>query len=125
MIYQKDWLMRQIEAMVSALISVLFPKSQKSESIAAEQKISDTVDPDKRAAIAAFLQKGQICEAENWLYENIDEYDITWLYTAVYFYSEINKLSDEYLAAHDFPREGIESGLSEVCGLYGYEWLFL
>ena len=124
MYYHEDWLMRQIEAMVSAIISVIFHKSPKSEDIGTEIKISDSVDPGQRDTIIAFLQKGEICEAENWLYENMDEDDISWLNTAVYFYSEINKLSDEYLTAHDFSREEIESGLSEVCGLYGLEWLF-
>ena len=122
--YQEDWLMRQIEAMVSAIISVIFHKSPKSEDIGVETKISDTVDPGRRDTIIAFLQKGEICEAENWLYENMNADDISWLNTVVYFYSEINKLSDEYLAAHDFSREEIEAGLSEVCGLYGLEWLF-
>ena len=124
MYYHEDWLMRQIEAMVSAIISVIFHKDPKSEDIGTEINISDSDDSGRRYMIAAFLQKGNICEAENWLYENMDEDDISWLNTAVYFYSEINKLSDEYLAAHDFSREEIESGLSEVCGLYGLEWLF-
>ena len=122
--YHEDWLMRQIETMVSAIISVIFQTSPKSEDIGMEIRISNTVDSGRRDAIIAFLQNGEICKAENWLYENMNEDDISWLYTAVYFYSEINKLSDEYLAAHDFSREEIEAGLSEVCGLYGFEWLF-
>ena len=124
MYYHDDWLMRQIEAMISAIISVIFHTNPKSENIVTEIAISDTVDSDKRDTIIAFLQKGKICEAENWLYDNMNEDDISWLNTAVYFYSEINKLSDEYLTAHDFSREEIESGLSEVCGLYGFGWLF-
>ena len=124
MIYQQDWFMRQIEAMVSAIISVIFHTTPKSENIVTETAISDTVDSDKRDTIIAFLQEGKICEAEDWLYDNMNEDDISWLNAAVYFYSEINKLSDEYLAAHNFSREEIESGLSEVCGLYGFEWLF-
>ena len=124
MYYHEDWLMRQIETMVSAIISIIFQTSPKSENIETEMTISDTVDSGKRDTIISFLQNGKICEAENWLYENMNEDDISWLNTAVYFYSEINKLSDEYLAAHDFSREEIESGLSEVCGLYGFEWLF-
>ena len=122
--YQEDWLMRQIEAMVSAIISFLLHKSTKSENIEAKINFSDTIDPDKRDVVIAFLQKGKICEAENWLYENIDKNDTAWLKAAVYFYNEINKLSDEYLTAHDFSREEIEDGLSEVCGLYGYGWPF-
>ena len=123
MYYYEDWLMRQIETMVSAIINVIFHTNPKSESIGMEINISDTVDSGRRDTIIDFLQKGEICEAENWLYENMNEDDISWLNTAVYFYAEINKLSDEYLTAHDFSREEIESGLSEVCGLYGFEWL--
>ena len=124
MYYHEDWLMRQIEAMVSAIISVIFHTTPKSENIVTETAISDTVDSDKRDTIIAFLQEGKICEAEDWLYDNMNEDDISWFNAAVYFYSKINKLSDEYLTTHDFSREEIESGLSEVCGLYGFGWLF-
>ena len=124
MYYHEDWLMRQIETMVSAVISVLFHKNQKTESIETETIDSDAVDSGRQEAIIAFLQEGKICEAEDWLYENMNEDDMSWLHTAVYFYSRINTLSDEYLAAHNFSREEIEAGLSEVCGLYGFEWLF-
>ena len=120
----EDWLMRQIETMVTAVIHILFHTDQKSESIEAETSLSDAADSGQREMILAFLQEGKICEAENWLYENMNEDDISWLYTAVYFYSKINKLSDEYLAAHNFSREEIEAGLSEVYGRYGLEWLF-
>ena len=124
MYYHEDWLMRQIETMVSAIMSFVFRMNPKSENIETETTISDTLDPGKRDTITAFLEKGQLCEAENWLYENMNGADASWLNAAVYFYSEINKLSDEYLAAHDFSREEIESGLSEICGLYGFRWLF-
>ena len=120
----EDWLMRQIETMVSAVISVLFHTNQKTESIETEMIISDAVDSGRQDAVIAFLQEGKICEAEDWLYENMNEDDMSWLDIAIYFYSEINKLSDEYLAAHDFSREEIEAGLSEVCGRYGFGWLF-
>ena len=122
--YHEDWLMRQIETMVSAIISFIFQTSPKSEQIEAGTEISDTVDPGRRDTIMNFLREGKLCEAENWLYENMDEDDISWLSTAAYLYSELNKLSDEYLVAHNFSREEVESGLSEVCGLYGFEWLF-
>ena len=122
--YHEDWLMRQIEAMASAIMHLIFHTSPKSEHMETELKISDTIDSDKLDTITAFLQKGQICEAENWLYENLNEDDPSWLNIAVYFYSEINKLSDEYLDTYNFSREEIESGLSEVCGLYGFGWLF-
>ena len=120
----EDWLMRQIETMVTAVLHALFHTDQKSESIVAETSLSDAVDSGQRETVLAFLQEGKICEAENWLFEHLNEDDISWLHTAVYFYSKLNQLSDEYLADHNFSREEIESGLSEVCGLYGFGWLF-
>ena len=120
----EDWLMRQIETMVTAVLHVLFHADRKSENIEMETSLSDAVDSGQRETILAFLQEGKICEAENWLFENLNEDDISWLNTAVYFYFKLNKLSDEYLTAHNFSREEIEAGLSEVCGRYGFEWLF-
>ena len=120
----EDWLMRQIETMVTAVLHVLFHTDRKSESIEMETSLSDAVDLGQRETILAFLQEGKICEAENWLFENLNEDDISWLHTAVYFYSKLNQLSDEYLADRNFSREEVETGLSEVCRRYGYEWLF-
>lgn len=115
MIYQKDWLIRQIERMIAAISHVM---------LNTETPIEDTVTTEQqlRAKMISGIQNGRICETENWLYENMDD-DGMWLHLAVFFYSELNRCSDEYLEAHDFPRDEIASGLMDVCREYGYDWV--
>lgn len=115
MIYQKDWLIRQIERMIAAIAHTLLDY---------EPPATDTVTTEQqyRAKIAAELKSGSICEAENWLYENIGS-DPMWFRLAVFFYGEANQLSDDFLEVNNFSREEIQSGFLDVCKECGYDWV--
>lgn len=114
MIYQKDWLMRQIESMIAAIMHFLFHAGENSEGTSEiEQYLNEQMDE--------YLIDGNICEAEDWLFENLDKSDTKWLSIAIHFYSEVNKFSDSYLNKHNFSREEISSGLTYVCQQYGYQ----
>lgn len=71
MIYQKDWLMRQIESMIAAILHFLTHSSKQDHDVQISQSLSDEID--------YFLERGDICGAENWIYENLDDQDIQWL----------------------------------------------
>lgn len=112
MIHQKDWFMRQIEMMVSAILHFI------TLTDISEQKISQT-EQELRESISKAIQNGQLCETEDWLLENVNASDIKWLELAVFYYSEINKYSDAYLENHNFSREEIQSGLLEITEKFG------
>ena len=111
MIHQKDWLMRQIESMIAAVLYFLTHIST-GERTRSDQKYEDLID--------SFLDNGDICGAEDWLYEKMDSADIQWLFLSVGFYKKLNMYSDEYLEAHNFSRDEISSGLKYVTDQYGY-----
>lgn len=119
MIYQKDWLMRQIEALVSFLIHIIFHRTE--ERAVTEQEQTTQAEIVNRAKLQDLLQAGQLCAAEDWLYDNMDEADPMWFRLAVYFYEKANQCTDCFLEAHNFPREEILSGLTEICRVYGVE----
>ena len=119
MIYQKDWLMRQIEAMVSFLIHIIFHRTEEHAGTEPEQTTQEEIA--NQAKLHDLLRAGQLCTAEDWLYENMDEADLMWFRLAVYFYEEANQCTDSFLEAHNFPREEILSGLAEICRVYGME----
>lgn len=112
MIYQKDWLIRQIESMISAIAHLIAGTTTIQEDTA-------SLELELRDRVANAVKSGQLCDTENWLYENLDSGDDLWLRLAVYFYSEANLQSDSFLNAHDFSREEIASGLKDVCETYG------
>lgn len=114
MIYQKDWLMRQIESMIAAIMHFLFHVGENTED-------TSEMLQNRNEQIDDYLINGDICGAEDWLFENLDTSDTKWLNLAIHFYSEVNKFSDTYLEEHNFSREEISSGLTYVCQQYGYQ----
>ena len=118
MIYQKEWLMRQIEAMIAAIAQFLLHK--KKETLQAPLEIAGGTETELKTRLDNWLRNGELCKAEDWLFENMDDTDEMWLRLAVYLYSEMNKLDDNVLRGHDFSREEIQSGLTDVCRRFGY-----
>ena len=110
--------MRQIEAMIETIIEFLFRKEGESEAEPSEA--ATRAETELKAKLDGYLSAGKLCEAEDWLYENMDDSDEMWLRLALRLYSEMNKLSDGYLEENDFSREEILSGLAEVCRRFGY-----
>lgn len=48
------------------------------------------------------IDDGDICAAEDLLFNDLDQSDSSWLQIALDFYSKLNNCSDDYLAIHDF-----------------------
>ena len=69
------------------------------------------------------IDDGDICAAEDLLFNDLDQSDLSWLQIALDFYSKLNNCSDDYLAMHDFSREEIDQGLRYICTLFGYDFL--
>ena len=105
MIYQQDWLMRQIEAMIQAILAVALGIS------ANEQTATQIEDSSYGKMLEKMIDDGDICAAEDLLFNDLDQSDLSWLQIALDFYSKLNNCSDDYLAMHDFSREEIDQGL--------------
>ena len=117
MIYQQDWLMRQIEAMIQAVLAVALGIS------ANEQTATQIEDSSYGKMLEKMIDDGDICAAEDLLFNDLDQSDLSWLQIALDFYSKLNNCSDDYLAMHDFSREEIDQGLRYICTLFGYDFL--
>lgn len=118
MIFQKDWLMRQIEAMIAAILQFLFHTEELKEQMPPET--TSQTETELRTKLDRWLSAGMLCEAEDWFFENMDDSDDMWLRLAVYLYSEMNKMADDFLEEHNFSREEVLEGLTDVCRRFGY-----
>lgn len=101
--------MRQIETAIASIIRIITGNEEHAQHISSEL-FND---------VMSLLKQGEICEAENMLFHAIDAHEETALETAVTFYSELNKLDDEYLESKNFSRDEIKTGLQEVCRING------
>ena len=113
MFFHEDWLMRQIEMLVAAILNAILPERSRTNTVTEEENT-------KLSAIGELLDKNEICEAENLIFALADEKenDIELLNAAVKFYQTLNGKSEEFLNAHDFSHEEIKEGLEALCSRY-------
>lgn len=118
MSYHYDWLMRQIEAITAMLKYVVSGERTHAVTIDIEAPTTGGDDP-LYLQLQALVQRGDICQAENLLYEALEDTGVQALDTARRFYEDLNRLSDETLESNNFSREEILEGLQEACRLCG------
>ena len=84
-----------------------------------EQELKETSDLYIR--LVRLADAGKINEAENLLYEQLENGQPEYLKAALGFYDHLNDYTEEFLDKADFSREEIKSGLVSVLRMYGYE----
>ena len=117
MFYQQDWLGKQIQLLVRFVAKVVFGKDTDEATVLIE-KSADGTDLLQRD-IKELVLKGEICQAENLLFDSIDTLNKNHLALAVEFYSMLNELSDDELELHSFSRAEIKDGMTVVMEMYG------
>lgn len=117
MSYQQDWIMRQIEAFITLIIRLM---SKKSPNLVKIEEFKKTALQFNHlyAELQELILQCKICDAENLLFEAIDNKNENALESAILFYYDINKLTDAELQKNNYTREEILSGLQEVCRKY-------
>ncbi|NMC55996.1 MAG: hypothetical protein GYA50_02075 [Eubacteriaceae bacterium] len=115
--YHQDWLMSQIEGMVLMIVRLLFKKETSVYEIKNEANLTDT--DLLYLKLIQLLNNNKINEAENLLFEKMDDADLNYMKIALDFYDRVNRLSDAQLEKNGFSREEIKSGLQDAARLFG------
>lgn len=114
--FEQDYVMRLIKEMVRAVLKLLFnidtesPTAELLESKEEKETLDELLD---------MVDDGKINEAENRLYDVMEDKDGNGLKMALLFYSYLNDKTDEFLKANGFSREEIRLGLENVTDCYG------
>jgi predicted ATP-binding protein involved in virulence len=100
--------MRQIQMLVHFVAKFIFNKDYTEYVVSNEEHKNDT---DKLyAQLEELLATKNICSAEDALYDGFDGTE-NYLHLAMWFYNELNTLSDEELEQSNFSRDEISDGL--------------
>lgn len=118
--FEQDYIMRQIKEMVRALLRLLF---NKDADCPATELIATDADRQALEGLLDLVDEGRIDEAENRLFELSESKDAEGLKLALLFYSHLNDKPDEFLAAHDFSRDEIRSGIRDIAEKYDVQGL--
>ncbi len=116
--FKQDYIMNMINQMVRFLIKLIFGTG---EGEATEYLLNEDRIKEKYESLVQLVDMGRINEAENFLYEQLDERNIGDLKVGLLFYDHLNTLSDERLAEAGFSRDEIKEGLLTLTRLFGYE----
>ena len=117
--YQNDYIMRQIELLSRGLAKVLFHKDMETETEILDEQGGVSGGGLLAYTVKKLLLEKKINEAENLLFETIEEDpQEDYLKTALFFYDQLRQMSDEELEEASFTREEIAEGLREIQKFY-------
>ena len=120
MAFQDDYVLRTIGNLVTAIGRLALGKDEVDYQLPAQESQDDPVAAKYRR-LRAMAEAGEINEAENLLYEQLENGQPEYLKAALGFYDHLNDYTEEFLDKADFSREEIKSGLVSVLRMYGYE----
>lgn len=117
--YEKDYIMRLIHGIAQMLAYLWFGKKETELPTVMGQECREDGDYLKR-----LIDAGQINAAEDKLFELLEK--AVWdekqkAALVISFYDYLNLKNDEFLAAADFSRDEIVSGLEDALGRLGME----
>ncbi|MCM1459610.1 MAG: DUF6483 family protein [Bacteroides sp.] len=114
--FEQDYIMRLIKEMIRAILKVLFniDTDNPLENVIKDEESQNTLEE-----LLDMVDNGDINEAENQVYDMTSDHNMTNLQVALLFYSYLNDKDDEFLQKHDFCRDEIKSGVTELASRYG------
>jgi len=119
MAFHQDYMMRQIQDMVRAIMRVINIKTaDENEEVLPEQKVSEGAS--FLDGLKKLVDEGKINEAENRLYEALDENDPSFLKLALSFYDYMNAFPNDFLEENGYTRKEIADGIEDIAERYGY-----
>lgn len=115
MLYNKDFLLRQIDEIIKILMSIL--GRRYDANYLEEEHNKRLLSDDFYRELMLLIEEKSINKAENLLYERIENREIDF-FMAVLFYIRINKFSDKELKEADFSRKEILDGIKDISMRY-------
>lgn len=120
MMFEEDWLIRQIREIAAFIWSLLSGKSVRpvSGELRAEKEKAEAENLLYRR-LMQLLRAGRLAEAEDALFAAARSEDPEALKAGLLFYEEANLLSDDALEGMGFRRKELSDGLIDLCAAYG------
>ena len=115
---EQDYIMKMIHQLIEVLLGDIFKGKEKvlEENI---NKSDEQAEQYKK--LKDLVNKYNINEAENLLFEKINLTNIEDFKLALLFYQYVNEKDNEFLEKSNYSREEIEQGIKDISQKYGYE----
>lgn len=117
--FEQDYIMRQIEMLTQALARAVFKKGGVQYAFPEERARWTDADVWYRGVLE-LLTAGDVCGAENALFDGMEPSDPRTLLAVLDFYNRLNRMTDTQLERANFSRNEALQGLRDAtarCGL--------
>lgn len=114
--YEQDYVMRFIKEMVRAILKLLFNIDTESPTV---ELLENKEEKETLKNLLDMIDAGKINEAENELYDLINNTDVNSLVVALLFYSYLNDKTDDFLEVNGFSRDEIKFGVENLVDSFG------
>lgn len=119
MVYEQDYILRQIEILMQGIRRVFFGKREKG--VAAFAVSGALPGALWYTRVLERLEAGDINGAENLLFALMDPAEPQGLLAALDFYNQLRRIPEERLLESGFSLAEVEQGLLDAAALYGLD----
>ena len=116
MALKQDYVLRLIEEVINLLVR----SEKKKEAILEFLENSDGKDKEKLEYLKKLADEKKINEAEDYLFENLDENNHDDFLIGMLFYKYLNSKEDLFFENINYEREEITEGIADLSKIYGY-----
>lgn len=118
MAVQDDYVMRTIADLAKAIGGLALGKHSIDYGLPGQPQ-EDTAAHALYRRMRELAGRGEVNEAENQLFEELDEGDREYLEMALAFYLYLNEFDDEFLYTNNYSREEIVEGINAAAARFG------
>lgn len=120
--FEQDYIMRIIREMVRTILKLLFNIDTEFPDV---QMLENKESIETAEKLIKMVDDGMINDAENYLYDIIEDKTNDNLLLGLIFYSHLNEMDEKFLSDNDFSQDEVKEGLEYLLSIYGVEELVL
>ena len=114
---EKNYILRMIKDLTKAIAHLILGKAEIEYELPEDSQYSK-VD-FLYVKLIELVNLGQINEAEDLLFDEINPSDMRQFEMAMSFYLYLNDFGDDYLERNNYSRDEITEGIKSICEEYG------
>mgnify|MGYP004525570295 FL=1 len=114
---EKDYILRMIKDLTKSIAHLILGKAEIEYELPEDNQYSK-VD-FLYVKLIELVNLGQINEAEDLLFDEINPSDMRQFEMAMSFYLYLNDFGDDYLERNNYSRDEITEGIKSICEEYG------
>ena len=117
MALKQDYILRMIEELINVLVKTL---NEDDKASLKEENSNSSNDNKLYVYLKSLVDDKKINEAENYLFEKLEENNKKDFFAGMSFYKYLNEKDDLFLKECNYSREEIVEGMADISRMYGY-----